>query len=66
MHKRTNSNPTSFKITAITENTEVWTLVDGIEYVYSIDGALLEEFRTIYTFSPLKALNFLKKHSLLL
>lgn len=32
------------------------------QYLYSIDMALIEKFKTIYRKSNFKALNFLKKH----
>ena len=63
MHSRTISNNLTFKIQAIIEKTEVWTLINGEQYIYRIDGALIPSFRGIYFRSPAKALNFLKKHS---
>ena len=65
MVKWSNSNSTTldFKVTAITEKTEVWTLINGQEYIYRIDGALIPSFRGLYCRSRGKALAFLKKYS---
>ena len=49
-----------FKIQAVIERTELWVLINGKEYVYLIDGALLPELRKLYSYQPGKALAFLK------
>ena len=56
-------NELCFHISAIISQTEVWTLVNGTQYIYWIDGALIPEFKRIYSKAPGKALNFLKTHS---
>jgi hypothetical protein len=56
-------NELRFDIQAIISQTEIWTIVNGKEYIYWIDGALIPEFRKLYSRTPGKALNFLKTHS---
>ena len=56
-------NELHFSIQGIISQTEIWTLINGKEYIYWIDGALIPEFRKLYSHSPGKALSFLKTYS---
>jgi hypothetical protein len=54
-----------FKVLSIINKREIVTLVNGVEWHYLIDGALLPEFRLMqYKGFEGMALNFLKKYCL--
>ena len=51
-----------FNISMIIQRRELYATINGKNYLYIIDGALLNSFKDLYYISPARALQFLKAH----